>query len=129
MKTQVLVVDDNRDIADTLCVILKSAGYECLATYSGEEAAGSLVFAKPDLVIADVVMPGMSGIELCIQLHATNPSLPVILLSGNAATEELLQHGRAHMGDAVVVMAKPCPPRELLRAVQEMTKYKLPKAI
>lgn len=109
-------------------MILKSAGYDSQATYSAEEAAELVHALRPDLVIADVAMPGMSGIELCIWLHASDAELPVILLSGRAASDELLEHERERMGQEVAVLAKPCLPRDLLRAVDEMTRYKLPKA-
>lgn len=85
--------------------------------------------ANLDLVIADVVMPGMSGIELCTQIHARYPQLPVILLSGNAATEELLQEGKESMGHFVTLIAKPYPPRDLLRIVQDLTQCRLPRAV
>ena len=117
---RVLVVDDDRGIADSLQTILAIAGYDCIATYSASEAIRLVSTFMPHLVISDVVMPGMTGIDLASTLRGSNPSLPVILLSGNAATEELLVQAGEGLG-SVLVLAKPYSPRKLLRIVAEIT--------
>jgi len=100
LKTRILVVDDDKSIADSLCTILKSAGYQAIAKYSGEDALAAFDLFASDLVIADVVMPGMSGIELCTQLRDRCQTC-MVLLSGNVMPEELLNQGRANLLDAV----------------------------
>ncbi|HKD80448.1 MAG TPA: response regulator [Candidatus Angelobacter sp.] len=120
MKTRILVVDDDKSIADSLCTILKSAGYQAISRYSGEDALAAFNVFQPDVVIADVVMPGMSGIELCTQLR-DRCHTSMVLLSGNVMTEELLNEGRTKLRDDIVVLAKPYPPRDLIRLIQEIT--------
>ena len=120
MRSRILVVDDDRKIADSLCSILELAGHEAMATYAAEEALELVGVLQPNLVIADVVMPGKTGIELASELRNTHPQIPLILLSGNAGTEELLNQAGSQI-DGVLVLAKPFPPRDLVRIVDKIT--------
>ena len=63
-KRRVIVVDDERLIADTLATILNNAGYDARAVYSGEQLVELLESFQPEVLIADVVMPGMTGIQI-----------------------------------------------------------------
>jgi CheY-like chemotaxis protein len=112
-------VDDNRDIADTTSEILQGAGYEPLAVYSGAEALESMPSFAPQLVISDVTMPQMSGIDLMYELRHTHPAVAVILLSGDTAAEELQAEAVA---GSVTVLGKPIPPRQLLKIIAELTR-------
>lgn len=120
MPARILVVDDDRPIADSLGTILESAGHKPLVAYSALEALLDIPGFRPHLIIADVIMPEKTGIELASELRATLPELPIILLSGNAGTEELLRQSFVQR-DGVIVLAKPFPPRELLRIVDDLT--------
>lgn len=120
MPVRVLIVDDERRIADSLCEILNRSGYEARAVYSAHEALQILAVFHPDLVISDVIMPGKTGVELASELRSSAPKLPVMLLSGNAGTEELLASYRDRLG-RILVLAKPFAPRELLRVIAEFT--------
>lgn len=76
--------------------------------YSALEALLAVPSFCPQLIIADVIMPEKTGIDLASELRTSVPELPIILLSGNAGTEELLrQSGMQH--DGVLVLAKPFP--------------------
>jgi CheY-like chemotaxis protein len=70
-----LVVDDERVIANTRCMILKSRGYAAVAAYSGEEALSYSMKHPPRMLISNVVMSGMTGFELAIQLKDRVPKL------------------------------------------------------
>jgi CheY-like chemotaxis protein len=65
-KRRVIVVDDERLIANTLATILNNAGYDARAVYSGEQLVELLESFQPEVLIADVVMPGMTGIQAAI---------------------------------------------------------------
>ena len=83
---RVLVVDDEHLIADTLSMILEMRGFEVKTAYSGEQAVESAKVFGPDVLVTDVVMSGMNGIETgrCIQRMLA--SCKVILFSGHVAT-------------------------------------------
>jgi CheY-like chemotaxis protein len=120
LPTRILVVDDDRPIADSLCTILRSAGHEPLAAYSALEAVQQIPSFQPQLVIVDVIMPGKTGIDLASELRASLPDILIILLSGNAGTEELLRQAGVQL-EGVLVLAKPFPPRQLLRIIDDLT--------
>jgi CheY-like chemotaxis protein len=113
MAKRVLVVDDERCIADTLTTILRKAGYEVAAAYDGLTALSHCEFFCPDLVITDVVMPGMSGIDMAILIRQRYPVCKVLLFSGQAATADLLEEAR-QSGHDFELLEKPIHPTELL---------------
>jgi DNA-binding response OmpR family regulator len=113
---RILVVDDERPITDTLCQILRWAGYECRCAYSATEALAVLEEYTPRLIITDVMMPEINGIELAKTIHRKYPQCIVLIFSGNAATQDLLESARAE-GYSFNVLAKPLHPRDLLAKV------------
>jgi DNA-binding NtrC family response regulator len=119
MNSLILVVDDERAIADSLAAIMKAAGYESLAVYSAGEAVAVLATKAPALIITDVIMPGMNGIELAVEARTLRPQTRVLLVSGNAITQTLTEAARLE-GYDFEVMAKPVPPREMLAKVSDM---------
>jgi CheY-like chemotaxis protein len=113
-----LVVDDERLIADTLAEILNFSGFEAVAVYDGRAAVQELTTRRPDVLITDVVMPGMNGIEVAKYARRQCPATRILLLSGHAATAELLE--RAHLdGNHFELLAKPLGPEILLRKLRE----------
>ena len=118
-KRFVLVVDDEQRIADTLAAILASKGYESQATYDGASALEACRARVPDLLITDVVMPGMSGIELGIAVKREYPTCYVLLFSGQAATAQMLEDAESR-GHRFELLAKPVHPIELLEKVQQL---------
>jgi len=112
-KRKVLVADDEQVIANTLAVILNQAGFEALAVYSGEDALKALDSFQPDMLITDVIMTGINGIEVGIAVRARLPHCKVLLFSGQAATAGLLQKAR-HEGHEFEVLTKPVHPTDLL---------------
>jgi DNA-binding NtrC family response regulator len=81
MKGTILVVDDERNQREILGAILKSEGYNPLLAGSGEEALRTLDREPADLVLTDLVMPGMTGEELIDAVHTRNPGIPILLTS------------------------------------------------
>ncbi len=68
-RRTIIVVDDEHVIADTLAAILTQSGFSALAAYDGESAFALISARVPDLLITDICMPGMNGIELAIQVR------------------------------------------------------------
>lgn len=110
---KVLVADDERIIADSLTIILNRSGYDARAAYSGEMAVEMARNFNPDMLISDVIMPGITGIEAAIRVKAMLPSCRILLFSGQASTAGLLETARSQNYD-FELLAKPIHPSELL---------------
>src|SRR5580704_5627449 len=93
-KPRVLVADDEQVIANTLAIILNQAGFEARAVYSGEKVIEALDAFLPDMLISDVIMTGMTGIETAIEVRKRLPGCRILLFSGQAATADLLEKAR-----------------------------------
>jgi DNA-binding response OmpR family regulator len=114
----VLVVDDERVIADTLTTILSRSGFDAITAYDGETALALARATPPDLLISDVVMPGMTGVDLAIALTHVIPTCKILLFSGQAATVDLLEKAR-DSGHDFTTLTKPVHPTDMLRRVRE----------
>jgi CheY-like chemotaxis protein len=112
-----VIVDDEEIIANTLAIILNQAGFEAIARLSGEEAVAELEHFKPDLLICDVIMPGMSGIEAAIITQSKLSKCKILLFSGQAATSDLLDKARSE-GHEFDILAKPVHPADLLKKLR-----------
>jgi DNA-binding response OmpR family regulator len=94
---RVLIVDDDAAIADTLCEVLEMAGLEPLAALDGNAGLDAFARARPDLVVSDVMMPGLDGPALVRAIRATDGgrTVPIILMSaahGLPSTADLPEH-------------------------------------
>ena len=112
-KPRVLVADDEHVIANTLAIILNQSGFEAHAVYSGEKAVEMAKSLQPDMVISDVIMTGMTGIDAAIQIRGLLPKCKILLFSGQAATADLLEKARTQ-GHEFEILAKPVHPTDLL---------------
>jgi CheY-like chemotaxis protein len=117
-KPKVLVADDERVIADTLAMILNQNGFEARATYSGEKALELAAIFEPNMLISDVIMAGLNGIDAAIRIRALLPSIKILLFSGQAATADLLEKARTQ-GYEFEILAKPIHPQDLLSRLRE----------
>jgi len=113
VKPKVLVADDEQVIADTLAMILNQSGFHARAVYSGEKALELAGTFAPDMLITDVIMADLNGIDAAIQMRAMLPQIKILLFSGQAATADLLEKARAQ-GYEFEILAKPVHPQDLL---------------
>jgi len=118
MVRRIFVVDDERSIADTLVVILRISGYEASAFYDAQSALEKIESCCPELVLSDVVMPGMSGVEMAVLIRERHPTCKVLLFSGNAATADHLNRIR-EQGYDFELLAKPIHPTDLLARIAQ----------
>ncbi|MFT7457896.1 MAG: two-component system response regulator GlrR [Planctomycetota bacterium] len=114
-KYRILVVDDDDDILALLRTWLGNEGFEVLTCSSGEDALGQLHTTNPNLVITDLFMGGMSGMELLSIIHRDNPLLPVIMLSGQAKIPDAVK--ATHLGSSAF-LTKPINKEELFDQVK-----------
>jgi two-component system nitrogen regulation response regulator NtrX len=82
-KARILVIDDEAPIRDSLRMMLEYEGYEFIGAATGQEGIALAERDAPDLVLLDVKMPGMDGIEVLERLHHMNETLPVVVVSGH----------------------------------------------
>jgi CheY-like chemotaxis protein len=117
VKPKVLVADDEPVIADTLAMILNQSGFEARAAYSGERAIELAKAFEPEMLISDVIMANLNGIDAAIRIQALLPGIKILLFSGQAATADLLEKARAR-GYEFEILAKPVHPQDLLRKLR-----------
>jgi len=114
-KYRILVVDDDDDILSLLSTWLTKEGFEVLTVSSGEQALSQLHTVSPNLVITDLFMGGMSGMDLLSTIHQDNPLLPVIMLSGQAKIPDAVK--ATHLGSSAF-LTKPINKEELFEQVK-----------
>jgi DNA-binding NtrC family response regulator len=119
MAKRIFVVDDEKCIADTLAVILRKSGYEASVFYNAKSALEGIESCLPDLVITDVVMPGMNGVDMAVLIRERHPSCKVLLFSGQASSVGFLDMV-AKQGHDFDLLPKPIHPTDLLAKVASL---------
>ncbi len=119
MAKKILVVDDERHIVRLVQVNLDRAGYEVLVAYDGIEALEKVSEDKPDMVILDVMMPRMDGLEVLKKLQADEDTkdIPVIMLTAKAQDADIFKGWSSGVSS---YLTKPFNPRELLTFVERI---------
>jgi DNA-binding NtrC family response regulator len=118
MSSRVFVVDDEQNVAFTTAAILELNGFEAHYFVNPLDALEAAQTVVPDLIIADVVMPGITGIDLALKLKQQLPTCKVILFSGQALTKDLLD-AAGQQGHNFEVLAKPIHPTDLLARIKD----------
>ena len=116
--TRILVVDDEPLIADTIVQILNRNGFIAEAAYGGREAIEAAHRIKPELVLSDVLMPHIDGVEAAITIQKFLPEARIVLFSGQAATVEILARARVR-GYHFELLAKPLHPTQLIKHLRQ----------
>ena len=118
-KPLVFVVDDEPIISSTIAMILECKGFDAKSFTNPIKALAAACLQAPDLLISDVVMPELSGVDLAIYVKGHYPDCKVLLFSGQAATADMLVAARA-LGHDFEVLSKPVHPTDLLKRIQSM---------
>ena len=111
-------MDDEKLIADTIVQILNRNGFIAEAAYSGAEAIEKAALHCPELVLSDVLMPEVDGIEAAIAIRELCPETRIVLFSGQSATVEILARARQR-GHTFELLPKPIHPAELIKRLRE----------
>lgn len=113
---RVLVVDDDMRVADSIVQILRTRGHTAIGAYSAEAAMKMAEKLNPQVVVSDIVMGPVSGIELAIHIREHHPECRVLLISGYSAPAGHLPGSGAH-GSKLHFMPKPVDPSRILEFV------------
>lgn len=115
---RILVVDDEVLIADTIVQILNRNGFIAEAAYSGKDAIELARRLCPELVLSDVMMPHVDGVEAAIAIREHCPDTRIVLFSGQAATVEILARARER-GHEFELLPKPIHPTQLIKHLRQ----------
>jgi len=118
---RILVVDDEILIADTIVQILNRNGFIAQAVYGGREAVEAATRLQPEIVLSDVLMPFLDGVEAAIAIRQVSPCTRIVLFSGQSATVEILARARAR-GHDFELLPKPIHPTKLLQHLKHEQK-------
>jgi DNA-binding response OmpR family regulator len=117
MCKKILIVEDNVLMTEVMTYILINCGYDVISLTNGDEVFNRIKYAHPDLVILDVILPGMNGKEICqlIKLNKTTRNLPVIMCSGD---EDSIDASLKQIGAPDDVLHKPFDINSLIEKVE-----------
>jgi two-component system, OmpR family, response regulator MtrA len=114
MKGRVLVVDDDAALAEMLGIVLRGEGFEPTFVSDGDKALDAFRDTRPDLVLLDLMLPGMDGIDVCRQIRAES-GVPIVMLTAKSDTVDVVLGLESGADDYIV---KPFSPRELVARVR-----------
>lgn len=117
--SSILLVDDEPLLRQNLSKFLKVLGHDVLVAGNGREAMSVIEGSSVDLVVTDVNMPDMDGLELLNALRGRTPPLPIVVMSGGGRFDKAMLLQSAKVLGAVVILAKPFSLADLKSAVEE----------
>jgi CheY-like chemotaxis protein len=115
---RVLVVDDETSIADSLATILRNHGFEVACAYSGYSAIRIAETLEPDVIVSDVLMPGINGIDAALTIWRQLPASKFVFVSRNCGFQETLRSARVQ-GLRFIYLQKPAPPKFLIGYLED----------
>jgi FixJ family two-component response regulator len=115
----IFVIDDELEIAKMLTVVLQMNLFNAIAYTDPHEALDAAIALPPDYIISDIVMPGMTGIELAIRVRSEIPTCKILLFSGHIDASQLIDKARAS-GHHFNLVEKPIHPTKLVEAIQNL---------
>ena len=111
---RVLVVDDDQALSEMLGIVLRAEGYEALFCDDGSKAQGIFKETKPDLVLLDLMSPGIDGIEVCKRIRSES-GVPIVMLTARGDTLDIVKGLESGADDYIV---KPFKPKELVARIK-----------
>jgi two-component system, OmpR family, response regulator len=114
---RVLLVEDDDDNRELMAEVLAASGYQVFSAASGQDGLKTLAEHSVDVVVTDVGMPGMGGLEMAKAAKAIAPTVPVVIVTGWAERDDI---ARARRKDVDAVLIKPVDPDALTAAVSEV---------
>ena len=121
---RVLVVDDDQALSEMLGIVLRAEGFDALFCDDGSKAQGIFNEAKPDLVLLDLMLPGIDGIEVCRKIRAES-GVPIVMLTARGDTLDIVKGLESGADDYIV---KPFKPKELVARIKARLRKEDPKS-
>ena len=120
-KPLLMILDDDNAVRHTWTIIFRQQGYEVVPVDHGEAAIDAARDRAPDLLLADIRLPDMTGIEAAQRVLEVAPTCRVLLISGDGESSEALDQARAH-GISFEVLPKPISPPDLIKRIADRLK-------
>ncbi len=117
---KILIIDDDPTIQNVFSQFLEKEGYEVLQAENGKEGIERIQSHRPDLIITDIMMPEMDGLEILLHIRNTHEDIPVIAISGGMRSLPINFLHQAQLFGARYVFEKPVPLDVLRNAVEEL---------
>ena len=119
IKKKILIIDDEFDFVESLQIILEQENYECMTAHEGKKGLQLAREWKPDLIILDIMLPGMDGYKVCrdLKFDVRLKQIPTIMLTFKARTEDRIM-GKASGADDYIT--KPFSQEELIAKIEEL---------
>jgi len=116
---RILIVDDDKGLTQLLQLVFESRGLGVTVAHSGEQALAALATELPEVILLDIMMPGMSGVEVCAKVRADprTTHTPIIILTAKSDAET---HRAAMEAGATQYLVKPIRPSELINRINEV---------
>ncbi|MBD3690072.1 response regulator transcription factor [Nanchangia anserum] len=112
--TRILVVDDDQPLAEMIGIVLESEGYDPVYCHDGAQALSTFRAHKPDLILLDLMLPGLGGIEICQMIRAES-DVPIVMLTAKSDTADVVAGLEAGADDYI---PKPFKPKELIARIR-----------
>ncbi len=114
---KILLAEDDKNLSRSVDILLTLDGFQVVSVYNGEEALNKLCKQKYDLLITDIVMPNLNGVDLVNKIRKLNPDIPIMVVSGKLS--EPLIHDLEHAG-VQHILPKPINPARFRNMVQKI---------
>ncbi|MDA1091160.1 MAG: response regulator [Proteobacteria bacterium] len=118
--TRILIIEDDQEIRELIQRLLERAGYDTIMAEDGVEGMEAFRSGSPDIVITDLLMPRMEGIETIKEIRTINATIKILAMSGGGPGAPAIQLKKARGAGATETLAKPFKPDELINAVSRL---------
>jgi DNA-binding response OmpR family regulator len=122
MAASILIIDDDDTVRDSCAVLLGALGFDVLTAPNGREGVGEFGRNRPDIVLTDVLMPQMDGIETIREIRRAAPGAKIIAMSGGGRTGFNYLLDQMHLLGADAVLEKPFTPDALAAALEAVSR-------